>query len=295
MRTFLILPLLAACSGGSYDQKDSDDLIGHDDTDTATDSDADTDTDADSDSDADTDTDADSDTDADTDTDTTPTTDLCTNSWDPLDQGYWIRYYDATYQGEAATGQQEGYGPSHWNGVDAWQYYDEITAGSGSGYAGYVYAGCDWGGNPGLYNVGWDMSINMLGFPLTGTTEPDRPRMYMPAEADMGTVGTWSFSYSESISFSGLPLTLTFSGTYTERGTEVLRLPDGTDYNAYHLSVAYEEDLGGLASYSGTIDQWYVNGLGLVRETSYQTDNSTGTSTELMTREITSWSGLTPR
>jgi len=298
VRTLSPLLFLAACTG-SYDQKDTEDLIGHDsgttESDADTDADSDTDADADSDTDSDADADADSDADSDTDTDTdTPTTDLCTNSWDPLHEGYWIRYYDMTYNGETATGQQEGYGASWWNGVDAWEVYDEVSTNSGSGFAGTVYYGCDWGGQAGLYMLGWNMSVSMFGLPFTGSAEADRPRMYLPAESDMGTVGSWTFNYSESVSFKGIPLTLTASGTYTERGTEILRLPDGNDYNAYHLFVEYELN-NGISVTTGTIDQWYVQGLGLARETNTGYDSSTGSSIDVMTREITSWTGLTPR
>jgi hypothetical protein len=125
----------------------------------------------------------------------------------------------------------------------------------------------------------------------------DSPRKYLPAEAEIGTIGSWSYSYSSIVSYSGFDVTVDVSGAYSELGTESITLYDGSTYDAYHLfneytltatiaSFGYE-----LTSYDGELEQWWVEGLGLVREEN--TNLNDGSS--VMSRELTGYSGLTPR
>lgn len=285
---FGVAALLSACTG-SYKQTDGTSDGSDLDSEADTDTDADSDSDSDADSDTDTDADTDSDTDADTDSDTDTDVDLCTSVWEPLDVSSWTRNYDITLQGTAGSGVQEVWGTTFTtNGTPAYNLYDEVDAG-GTGWSGNSYIGCDLG-SAGMYMAEWTMSGNYGGTALaSGTATPDVPRRILPADAEIPGAGTWVYSYTASLSFSGMPVTITASGAYTEVGIETWTAPDGSTYDTYHLSNAYSEDFGGMFQLAGVLDQYYVKGLGLVKEVNTQTDG-----TVFMTRDIATWSGLTP-
>ncbi|MDP2315418.1 MAG: hypothetical protein Q8P41_21150 [Pseudomonadota bacterium] len=294
---YCALLLAAGCSGNTYNQDPPKDDIGTDsgtteENDADTDADSDTDADTDSDTDSDTDADTDSDTDSDTDTDTDTDTDLCTNRYDPLDVSGYIRYYDVTLMGAAGTGQQEGWGTG-WttNGDQAYVMYDEVSTSTG-GWSGSIYEGCDYGGVAGMYMLEWDVSAEVSGSSLgalLGT--PTDPRKYLPSEAELGTGTSWSYAYTTSASFSGLPVTITVDGAYSEMPLTTVTLYDGNTYDAYYIINSYYLDLGGFTQINGELEQWYVEGLGLVREINTNTDDGS----DVMSRELTGYSGLTPR
>ena len=92
------------------------------------------------------------------------------------------------------------------------------------------------------------------------------------ARDDMGTVGSWSYSFTAGIDPLGIgfPTDVAFEGTFTEVGFETVELYDGTFFEAYHVRNIFSEaaDLFGTPfNVTGTVDSWYVKGLGLVKET----------------------------
>ena len=204
----------------------------------------------------------------------------------------YIRYYDVTFNGAAGEGMQESYGTGWTTGGDqAYVMFDEISTSTG-GWAGSIYYGCDVGGDAGMYMMEWDVSAEISGSSLgalLGT--PTSPRKYLPAEADLGSGESWSYAYSVSASFSGLPLTITADGSYSEMPMDTITLFDGNTYDAYYIINDYYLDLGGLTQIDGELHQWYVEGLGLVREE----NTNTGDGSSVMTRELSSYVGLSPR
>jgi hypothetical protein len=155
------------------------------------------------------------------------------------------------------------------------------------------YVQCGWDG-PGMFLQGWEGTVTYSyeDIPLAGSivTELSPPRMYLPAEADIGSSGSWSYSYTDSMLIdagtgSTTPLTQNITGTYTESGFEEYTLYDGTVVEAYKLVNEYSSS-DGTTTVTGTIEQWWVKGLGLVKE-SHIRDGS-----ELSAKELTAHTGL---
>jgi hypothetical protein len=288
-----LMLIAAGCSGNTYQQKPPDE-IGHD-SGGSGDSGGDTDTDADADSDTDADSDADSDTDSDTDTDTDTDTDpaLCTNTYDPLEAPGYIRYYDVRVFDSPGTGQQEGWGTGYGpTGDPAYVMNDQVSTDQ-AGWDGSVYIGCDVGGIPGMYMEEWDVSAETSTVGSLGSLSsiPSDPRRYLPSDAEIGSGASWSYSYSSSVTYSSLPLTMTVDGVYSELAPETVTLFDGTSYTAYHLLNEYHMDVSSLTTYDGEDEQWWVQGLGLVKEVNTNLNDGS----EIMYRELTGYTGLTPR
>jgi hypothetical protein len=117
--------------------------------------------------------------------------------------------------------------------------------------------------------------------------------MYLPADYLMGGVGTWTYSYDIEVATDlGLPLTLHVTGEYEELSNEDVTLFDNSTYTAYHLGNTYSmADDFGLIAINGYLEQWYVEGLGLVAEINTNTDDGS----TIMTRELSAYTALTPR
>lgn len=298
MRTLLypaVLLLAVGCSGNTYNQDpklDSGDLdTGSDTDDTDTDDTDDTGDTQDTDTGA-VDTGDTQDTDDTGDTQDTGDTDtgsssMCTHAWDPLDQSGYSREYDVSVGGSAGTGLQESDGLGWTNsGIQAYLMWDEVTS-STLGWKGDIYIGCDVDGDPGLYMVEWYMDLSL------GTVSgiPTSPRKYLPPETDVGNGSTWTYAYTTDVDMGfGFPMTMSVTGTYEDRGFEDVTLFDGNTYTALHIRNDYTMDMGTGTPTVGTLDQWYVEGLGLVRELNVDSAGS-----EVMTRELTRYYGLTPR
>ena len=292
MKLFFYPTMLVAalgCDGNTFQQDPSKDEIGSDSGDTGEPDETDTDTDSDTDSDTDADTDADTDTDTDADTDADTDVDLCTSRFDPLEVSGYIRYYDVRVFDAEGTGQQEQYPATR----DAYVMYDEVVTAQASWY-GSVYVGCDAGADPGLYLVEWDMSIEAMGTAMSAIATPDQARMYLPADADLLSIGSWNYSYASSISSSGMAVDQSVSGTFTELGMEPITLADGSRYDAYHLLNEYSMSVNAMGmggtDFNGELEQWWVEGLGLVKEVNTNLNDGS----EIMYRELTSYVALTP-
>ena len=286
MKTFS-LPLFAAllavaCKGPTYDVKDTGPLPDTQETDTDTDSD--TDTDADSDTDAD----GDSDTDADGDSDTDADADLCSHNYEVADDAGWIKDWAVTVTNplmgstDSGTSTQESYGRGYTSDGDpAWLLFENASAGVSS-WMSQTYITCGTDGSLAVAQIDLD-----LGGTGSAPAILSSVRKYLPAESDMGNGGSWNYNYSTSATMMGMPVTVTASGTFSEAGYDSYEFPDGTRTNAYHMIQTYDLDLGGFQQISGTIDAWYVDGFGLVKEL-----NVDSTGATFMSRELTSWSGL---
>jgi hypothetical protein len=147
-----------------------------------------------------------------------------------------------------------------------------------------------------MYMVEWDVSATASGTDLgalLGTLSS--PRKYLPADADLGNGDSWSYSYTVEVTVSGIPATITVDGAYSEMPMTTVTLFDGNTYAAYHIINDYTleagSSFGSLLSINGELEQWYVEGLGLVEEQNTNLDDGS----DVMSRVLTSYSGLTPR
>ncbi len=229
----------------------------------------------------------------------------CTHAYHPIHDAGWSKTFSATYNGQSGTATEEGLGNI---GDDLYAYRDTISAGTDS-YSVQVTVGCDYDGE-GMYVLNWAGDYSMTVFdilPMGGTvsSELSPSRKYLPAEYAVGSTGSWSYSYSSNMTWTmdsgGLGGdtgaqggTVTYTGTYSELGFESYTLPGGESVQAYKLINEYTSSgdvMGAPIPQEGYIEQWWVKGLGMVKEVSY--DNA-DTSTPLMTKTLTAFTGLVP-
>ena len=204
--------------------------------------------------------------------------------------------FAATFNGDSGTATEEGLGPV---GDDVYAYRDIIATASNS-FDVQVTAGCDYAGE-GMFTLDWAGSFTLNGL-LTGQISANlQPhRQYLPPEYAIGSSGSWEYSYQNQMewAFDGeegtTPATVTFTGVYSELGFESYTLPTGESVQAYKLINEYTTSgdlFGAPIPQEGYIEQWWVKGLGLVKEVSY--DNA-DPSVPLMTKTLSSFTGLTP-
>jgi hypothetical protein len=234
----------------------------------------------------------------------------CSNAWDPVHEVGWTKTFAVTYQGGTGTGTMTSTGPiaSHpaAGAGDVYGVRETITTTAG-GYDLTFSIGCDTEGE-GLYVHDYTGTYETVLFellPLTGafssTFSPGR--RYLPAEYEVGFASIWNYSYSSTMQLSiddgtggGEVQTgvVTFTGSFTEYGTEnTLMLGSGDTVMAYKLVNTFTSSglppFGVTVPVEGYFEQWYVKGLGLVKEASYDNANP---STPLLTKDLQSWLGL---
>lgn len=304
---------LVACGGGSYSQKQPfDEDSGTTDSTGTTETDSwPTETDP-TDSEDSTETADSKETDTEeTDTDDTTTlSDICStsNPWNPIETSPYRRDYDVEANISAMLGLDELMGGSGaptagsaynedygvgWttSGDQAWAMIDQLDAG-GTGWDGEVYYRCDIDGDAGQFMVEFDATFVtplMSDYPWAAV-EP--PRKVLPAEADMGSVGSWSYSDVAYATLSMGNLTIETNGTFTEQGFATVTLPDGSEADGYTLVNEYtlSVDTGfGPTVTNGTQTLVYAKGIGLVSEENVRDDGAV-----LVTKTLTGYSGLTP-
>ena len=123
------------------------------------------------------------------------------------------------------------------------------------------------------------------------------PRRYLSPEFAVGGEGGWSYSYTLNINavdpnFGPMPQTWLANGAYADLGTEELTLQTGDTVSAYKVSNTYTiEDqsnpLGGETT-EAYMEQWWVKGLGLVKEVHIDAGGAT-----LLSKDLISYTGLT--
>ncbi|HCH61311.1 MAG TPA: hypothetical protein DFR83_00805, partial [Deltaproteobacteria bacterium] len=233
----------------------------------------------------------------------------CSNAWFPVDVEGWTKTF-ALSGSEGNTGTRtesstgllsshpesstgEVYGLSIDLQTSAWSYTIVQSIGCdthGEGVFFHDYAG-DW--SIMLYDI----------FEVTGTVETDLSpsRQLLPPEYAVGATGNWNYSYTSTFvteteygsgSSTVETSTMSYNGTYTETGFETITLATGDTVDAYVLTNEFTASgtppIGFPIPAAGSIKQWFVKGLGLVR----QVTSEDGTD-ETFTRELESYSGLT--
>jgi hypothetical protein len=285
----LMLALLAGCNGNSFNQgiepsgsSDSGDI-----TDTGDTGDTD-DTD-----------------DTDDSGDTVPVPEDCTNAWHPVHVTGWTKTFTATYEGAEGTATEVGLGAAKSpDGEYYYRYQDAISNTSGSGYDPVVTVACDLGADEGMFMLSWEGTYTYLLFDFIPTTDQveathSNPRRYFSPEWAVGSEGTWSYDYDLNItqymSGGNKPsyVLQQVSGTYSDAGTAELELFDGTTVTAYKLtnnSLIVSDSGFGKTEQDIYIEQYWVKGLGLVKETFE--DQTEGTI--LLSKELSGYTGLSP-
>jgi hypothetical protein len=142
-----------------------------------------------------------------------------------------------------------------------------------------------------------DGSGGLTGQPSVGTLST--PFQYL-APANTLVAGTdWSFAFDVMtpaglLDFGGGPVTWSVAGSAESREDGVYALPGGADGHAvsviYTYTVSLPDGDGAQVTKNLEAEMIYVAGVGLVESTvTNTTDNVT------LTRELTAYSGLTPR
>ncbi len=229
--------------------------------------------------------------------------DSCPNLYHPLDESGWSKTFSASFSGsggtaESGTATEQGLGARTLpDGSAGWAYKDTTTT-AGESYDVTTYVGCNLSGDEGMFIVGWDGTYTMLvgGFyAMSYSVEASlsSPRKYLPAGGEIGAVGAWSFNYTLSVQATDAEGAVTsnpysMAGDYTEGGFTSLTLFDGTTVNAYRLINIYSKVDNTGKTVNGYIEQHWVKGLGLVKETHVDAD----TGATIASKTLTAYSGL---
>lgn len=228
---------------------------------------------------------------------------LCSNAWHPIHESGWEKSFDVSYRGNAGTGTEIGKGGEN----DLYVYQDTVSVTTTLGEDGWdvnVTAACDPQGEEGMFVVSYagvaHYSLGDWGFDITipsdieATLTPQR--QYLPPEYALGATGSWEYSYALTIlseaDTGNTTLEYTVSGAYAEVGFQDITLFDGSTVEAYKLTNTYAQtqtgDLGDT-TVNGYVEQFWVKGLGLVRENHVDSDSGE----EILSRELTGYTGLT--
>jgi len=229
--------------------------------------------------------------------------DVCKTDYHPIHQTGWSKTFAITWKGATGSGSESAVGAvSLPGGAQGYQYRESLST-PGMAWDVVVTVGCNSvPGDEGMYilNYEGDFTMNVFDIlPIPGTLSAtlNPHRKYLPPEYAVGGVGAWSYSYTSTIAAaldSGGPQNgdISAQGSYTEAGIANLVLQTGETVPAYKLINEFTTTttlLGAPVPASGYIEQWWVRGLGLVKETAY---DYADTSVPLMTRDLTAYSGL---
>ena len=237
---------------------DDDDTVGDDD-DTVGDDD-----DTVGDDDDDTVGDDDDDTVGDDDDDTEPAFPSC-HPWDPIDVtgAQWV--YQSTYtfivqgapQGDSGTETVQTGGVTTFEGANVFRRLGEF-AGSQFQVEWSGYDNCAVDGNVDHGSMAADN-----GGKLELTTINSSPVVYLPAEPDVNVGATWTSSFTQDVDINGTLDSYQATWTWEVVGVESVVVPAGT-FDAVHVHADYESE-DPLGPHEGTLDTYWVEGLGLVR------------------------------
>ncbi len=225
----------------------------------------------------------------------------CHHDYHPLHETGWTKTFSATFSfiGDAnstGTATESSFGITTLpDGTEGYSYLDETTVSGGESYSVTTYVACDPGSEEGMFVVAWDGSYDFGGFLAytVDATLSSPGRQYLPPEYALGAVGSWDYSYSLNIDAvdgtgKSSPNPYTVTGSYAEAGIQSYTLFNGETVDAYKLVNTYQQ-VGQLGTVNGYIEQWWVKGLGLVKEVHLDMD----TGSTIASKELTSYSGLT--
>jgi hypothetical protein len=231
--------------------------------------------------------------------------------YNPVGISGWEKTYLSTFISDVhgtdtalATEQSMGTGYTT-SGYEAYKTWETMTVGGSTAWEGSVYHSCDYvepsGFVSGLSVREWNMnisySVELEGSPFSPGSVLmilSEPRRYLPDVSLIGTGESWFFDYTLTYvdtSGSGISISLPVSGSYQDHGLEIIDVA-GVSMEAWHISSTYSMMLtamGGFTrDYPSEADYYWVEGLGLV----YETHTDTETGAIILSKELTSYSGL---
>jgi len=213
------------------------------------------------------------------------------NDWDPIDVPGATWTYQSSYQfiiqGElrAATGTEvvQTGGTTYFYGSNVYQRLGAFTGENTGDW--YGYNDCGNGGN-------MDFGSNVSNFGGQGAvlTVNSPEVMYLPYDPDQQAGYSWTSSYSQMVD-AGEQGSGTWSATWNWQvvGMESITVGAGT-FNAVHIHADYTTGDVLADSHSGTLDTWWVKGIGLVKWDE-QRPSWVG---QYVLRELQSYTGVNP-
>jgi hypothetical protein len=208
--------------------------------------------------------------------------------------------------------------------TDAYAWSTVITNAGAADSENVYYGRCDLDG-VGLFDLGWERAIQagLLGrTTITLRADARQERKVLPGESELlGGYPFWQQNMRYDLTQTGGTIggasaaELVNNATYTSAGVEAITTPAGTFTDAQHIIVVYTEEkqdsgggglmdlffapfealfqaiLGfseGTASVTAQSDRWYVRGIGLVKEVTFDTN----TGDTISSKSLRSCSGL---
>ena len=229
------------------------------------------------------------------------TPDICKNDYHPIHKGGWSKEYIARYEGEEGIAKEEGLEPDFFNGIEAYRYRDVLeTYNNGwfgnetHGWDSTVYVSCDYEEQSGMFLLGWNgtfRSDDTWGQYQEISAIHNPPRKYLSSEYALGYEGEWEYEQSIAlnvrVSGSDYPATIALDGLYQDVGFQDITLFDGTVVEAYKLVNSFQMTENN-ENKEGYIEQYWVKGLGMVRE--IYINGADGT--EILSKELSSYTGI---
>jgi hypothetical protein len=128
-------------------------------------------------------------------------------------------------------------------------------------------------------------------------------RRFLPPEYAVNSSGNWNYNYTTTLvttqdgggagDAGETTSSINYEGTFVEAGISSMVLETGDSVMAYKVTNTFVRNgsvpFGAPMPESGYIEQWYVKGLGLVKEVTIDDAQPD----PVLTKDLTSYSGLT--
>ena len=228
--------------------------------------------------------------------------DICATMYHPIHESGWTKEYIARQNGVEGLAREEGLGTVMENGIEVYQYQDTLETYHSSwfgtethGWDMTISVSCNHNDQQGMFLLGWTgtfRSDDTWGQWQEMTAKHDEPRKYLPSEYTLGYEGSWSYDYDilldVQISGGSYPSAQNISGTYQEVGFQSITLFNGEVVDAYKLVHSFTMNTEDGDSIQGYIEQYWVKGLGLVKEVYINPIDAS----EILSKELSAYSGL---
>jgi len=154
-------------------------------------------------------------------------------------------------------------------------------------FTGYQYS-VDWNGYNDCTasgNVDHGSYVADVAGSVIVTTINDPQVLYLPTDPDDNVGYAWVSSYTQNVELNGTPQDFDVEWSWEVVGVESVAVPADT-FDAVHVSAVYESE-DQLGEHEGTLDTYWVEGIGLVKWDEWR-PTETG---QFILRELSSYSG----
>ena len=228
---------------------------------------------------------------------------ICKTDYHPIHIEGWSKEFIAIMDGQEGVAIERSLEPAVFDGIEAYRYQDVLETYKETwfgteihGWDTTVYVACDYNAQQGMFILGWEgtyTSDDTWGQTQEIKATHTPPRKYLSSEYALGYEGEWSYSYTLNFEMviSGSPYDSqqSINGLYQDVGFQDITLFDGTTVEAYKVVNSFQIIAeGSQEPQKGYIEQYWVKGLGLVREI-YINDND---GSEVLSKELSTYSGL---